>query len=208
MTARLSSLFLLAALLAVPANSKDKKKSSLPEYVLRATTVLVVVSPEAGEPLNEPRANATARDNVERALMQWGRLRPVMDGQESDLVITVRTGSGRMVQPTVRGGPVDQRPGTVQTGDGNIRIGAQQGQPPPLSDPSLGPPNGPRMGNDVGPSEDTFEVYHGGVQYPLDSPPVWRYIAKDCLRQPGVTAVEEFRKAIAQAEKPQVPKKP
>jgi hypothetical protein len=208
MTARLSLLFLLAALLAFPASAKDKKKSSLPEYVLRATTVLVVVSPEAGEPLNEPRANATARDNVERALMQWGRLHPVMDGQESDLVIAVRTGSGRMVQPTVRGGPVDQRPGTAQTGDGNIRIGAQQGQPPPLSDPSMGSPNGPRMGNDVGPSEDTFEVYRGGVQYPLDSAPVWRYIAKDCLRQPGVTAVEEFRKAIAQAEKPQVPKKP
>ena len=207
MTARLSSLFLLAALLAVAASAKDKKKSSLPEYVLRATTVLVVVSPEAGEPLNEPRANATARDNVERALMQWGRLRPVMDGQESDLVIAVRTGSGRMVQPTVRGGPVDQRPGTAQTGDGNIRIGAQQGQPPPLSDPSMGRPNGPRIGNDVGPSEDTFEVYRGGVEYPLDSSPVWRYIAKDCLRQPGVTAVEEFRKAIAQAEKPQVPKK-
>ena len=208
MTARLSSLFLLAALLAFPASAKDKKKSSLPEYVLRATTVLVVVSPEAGEPLNEPRANATARDSVERALMQWGRLRPVMDGAESDLVIAVRTGSGRMVQPTVRGGPVDQRPGTAQTGDGNIRIGAQQGQPPPLSDPGMGPPNGPRMGNDIGPSEDTFEVYRGGVQYPLDSAPVWRYIAKDCLRQPGVTAVEEFRKAIAQAEKPQVPKKP
>jgi len=207
MTARLSSLFLLAALLTFPASAKDKKKSSLPEYVLRATTVLVVVSPEAGEPLNEPRANATARDNVERALMQWGRLHPVMDGQESDLVIAVRTGSGRMVQPTVRGGPVDQRPGTAQTGDGNIRIGAQQGQPPPLSDP-MGPPNGPRTGNDVGPSEDTFEVYRGGVQYPLDSAPVWRYIAKDCLRQPSVTAVEEFRKAIAQAEKPQVPKKP
>jgi hypothetical protein len=138
MTARLSWLFLLAALLAVPANAKDKKKSSLPEYVLRATTVLVVVSPDAGEPLHEPRANETARDNVERALMQWGRLHPVMDGQESDLVIAVRTGSGRMVQPTVRGGPVDQRPGTAQTGDGNIRIGAQQGQPPPLSDPSLG----------------------------------------------------------------------
>ena len=208
MTARLSSLFLLAALLAFPASAKDKKKSSLPEYVLRATTVLVVVSPKAGEPLNEPRANATARDSVERALMQWGRLRPVMDGAESDLVIAVRTGSGRMVQPTVRGGPVDQRPGTAQTGDGNIRIGAQQGQPPPLSDPGMGPPNGPRMGNDIGPSEDTFEVYRGGVQYPLDSAPVWRYIAKDCLRQPGVTAVEEFRKAIAQAEKPQVPKKP
>ncbi len=46
------------------------------------------------------------------------------------------------------------------------------------------------------------------VRDPLDSPPVWRYMAKDCLREPGVTAVEEFRKAIAQAEKPQPPKKP
>jgi hypothetical protein len=72
----------------------------------------------------------------------------------------------------------------------------------------MGPQNGPRIGNEVGASEDTFEVYRGGVQYPLDSSPVWRYIAKDCLRQPGVTAVEEFRKAIAQAEKPQPPKKP
>jgi hypothetical protein len=208
MTARLSSLVLLAALLALPANAKDKKKSSLPEYVLRATTVLVVVSPDAGEPLDQPMTNATARENVEKALMQWGRLRPVMGGQESDLVIAVRTGNGRAVRPTIKGGPIDQRPGTVQTGDGSIRIGAQQGQPPPLSDPGMGPQNGPRIGNEVGASEDTFEVYRGGVQYPLDSSPVWRYIAKDCLRQPGVTAVEEFRKAIAHAEKPQPPKKP
>src|ERR1700687_2379612 len=149
MTARLSSLFLLAALLAFSASAKDKKKSSLPEYVLRATTVLVVVSPEAGEPLNEPRANATARDSVERALMQWGRLRPVMDGAESDLVIAVRTGAGRMVQPTIRGGPIDQRPGPVQGGDGNVRIGGHQGQPPPLNDPSMDPQNGPRIGNEI-----------------------------------------------------------
>lgn len=208
MTARLSSLLLLAALLAVPASAKDKKKSTLPEYVLRATTVLVVVSPDAGEPVNQPMANVTARDNVEKALMQWGRLRLVMPGEESDLVIAVRTGSGRMVQPTIRGGPIDQRPGTVQGGDGNVRIGGHQGQPPPLNDPSMDPQNGPRMGNEIGASEDTFEVYRGGMGSSLDSPPVWRYIAKDCLREPGVTAVEEFRKAIAQAEKPQPPKKP
>jgi hypothetical protein len=209
MTARLSSLVLLVALLAGPATAKDKKKSALPEYVLRATTVLVVISPEASEPVNQPIANATARDSVEKALMQWGRLRLVMAGEESDLVIAVRTGSGRMVQPTIKGGPIDQRPGTVQSTDGGIRIGGQQGQPPPLSDPGVGPPqNGPRMGNEVGASEDTFEVYRGGVQDPLDSPPVWRYIAKDCLREPGVTAVEEFRKAIAKAEQPQPPKKP
>src|ERR1700681_2428788 len=208
MTARLSSLLLLTALLGVSANAKDKKKSTLPESVLRATTVLVVVNPDAGEPVNQPMANATARDNVEKALMQWGRLRLVMPGEESDLVIAVRTGAGRMVQPTIRGGPIDQRPGPVQGGDGNVRIGGHQGQPPPLNDPSMDPQNGPRIGNEIGASEDTFEVYRGGMGSSLDSPPVWRYIAKDCLREPGVTAVEEFRKAIAQAEKPQTPKKP
>src|ERR1700733_6597181 len=214
MTARLASLFLLTALLAVSANGKDKKKSSLPEYVLRATTVRVVVSPDAGEPLDHPMANATARDSVEKALMQWGRLRPVMDGAESDLVIAVRTGNGRMVQPTIKGGPIDQRPGVAQGTDDTIRIGAQQGQAPPLNSPGagpqIGPQNGPQISNTVGASEDTFEVYRGGVQYPLDSAPVWRYIAKDCLREPGVSAVEEFRKAIAKAEQaqPQPAKKP
>jgi len=214
MTARLASLFLLTALLAVSANGKDKKKSSLPEYVLRATTVRVVVSPDAGEPVDHPMANADARDSVEKALMQWGRLRPVMDGAESDLVIAVRTGNGRMVQPTIKGGPIDQRPGVAQGTDDTIRIGAQQGQAPPLNSPGagpqIGPQNGPQISNTVGASEDTFEVYRGGVQYPLDSAPVWRYIAKDCLREPGVSAVEEFRKAIAKAEQaqPQPAKKP
>jgi hypothetical protein len=135
-----------------------------------------------------------------------------MDEAESDLVIAVRTGNGRMVQPTIRGGPIDQRPGVAQSTDDSIRIGAQQGQAPPLNNPGMGPQigpqNGPEMGNTVGASEDTFEVYRGSVQYPLDSAPVWRYIAKDCLREPGVSAVEEFRKAIAKAEQAQPAKKP
>ena len=208
MTARLSSVAVLVALLALSLHAKDKKKSTLPEYVLRATTVRVVVSPEAGEPVNEPMANANARDAVEKALMEWGRLQPVMDGQESDLVISVRTGNGNAVRPTIRGGPIDQRPGTAQTTDSSVRIGAQQGQPPPLNDPGMGPQNRPRVVDEVGASEDTFEVYRGGGQYPLDAPAVWRYTAKDCLREPGVTAVEEFRKAIAKAEQAQLSKKP
>ena len=112
MTARFCSLVLLAVFLAVPASAKDKKKSTLPEYVLRATTVLVVVSPQAGEPLDQPRANESARENVEKAVMEWGRLRLVMEGEESDLVIAVRTGNGKAVRPTIKGGPIDQRPGT------------------------------------------------------------------------------------------------
>jgi hypothetical protein len=66
---------------------------------------------------------------------------------------------------------------------------------------------GAHVGNEVGPTEDIFEVYRGTVPNPLDSGPVWRYIGKKCLREPKVTAVEEFRKAIAEAEKPQIPTK-
>ena len=209
MTARLSSLVLIVTLLLTPLTAKDKKKPALPEDVLRATTVRVVIHPDAGEPLDQPLANATARDNVEKSLMQWGRLQPVLEGQESDLVIAVRTGNGSAVRRTIKGSPIDNRAGVAQPVDGGIRVGAQRGQPPPLEDPSMGGgQNGPRISNEVGPSEDSFEVYRGGMQYPFDSPPVWRYIAKDCLRAPTVPAVEEFRKAMAQAAKPQVPKKP
>jgi hypothetical protein len=149
-----------------------------------------------------------ARENVEKAIMEWGRFDILSEGQESDLVIVVRTGNGRAMRPTVRGGGIDQRPGYGQGTDSTVRIGGQHGQPPPMNDPSMSPPNrGPRMSNEIGAGEDTFEVYRGDVQYPLDSSPGWRYIAKDCLRTPKVAAVEEFRKAIAEAEKPKVPPK-
>lgn len=210
MTQRLCSLLASLLLLTSAVNGKDKHKPALPEYVLRAQTVRVVIDPNAGEPLDQPRANATARDNVEKALMDWGRFRLLLDGQESDLVIVIRTGDDRVSRPTMRGGPIDQRPGIGQSTDGDIRMGGQQGQLPPLGGPGSYPQNRrPTMGTEVGPSEDTFEVYRGGLDYPLDSPPVWRYIKKDCLRAtPQIPAVEEFRKALADAEKPKIPKTP
>src|SRR5215467_2037026 len=66
-----------------------KDKQLLPAYVLSAQTVLVLIDPDAGTPMNAPLANKTAQDDVEKALMKWGRLRPVMDGYTADLVITV-----------------------------------------------------------------------------------------------------------------------
>src|ERR1700722_16356605 len=111
MSARLASLLFAVALLTVslsdPLSAKDKKKPVLPEYVLRAQTVRVVIAPESGEPIDQPMANSTARENVEKALSEWGRYRIVLDGQESDLVIAVRTGSGKMMRPTIKGGPID-----------------------------------------------------------------------------------------------------
>ncbi len=48
MKVRLSFLLPLLVLLATQALAKDKNKSTLPEYVLRAQTVLVVIDPDAG----------------------------------------------------------------------------------------------------------------------------------------------------------------
>lgn len=203
----------LSLLLVIPASAKDKKKVILPEDVLRAQTVRVIIDPDAGEPLDQPKVNAIARDNVEKALMDWGRYRLVMDGQVSDLLIVVRTGDGKTARPTMKGGPIDQRPGVAQSTDSNIRIGMGHGQQP-MGDPSTYPQGQPQdrqphVSEEMGVSDDMFVVYRAGMGDPLDSPPVWRYIKKDCLRpSPLVPAVEEFRKLVAAAEKPQVPKNP
>lgn len=201
--------FALPFFLITLAFAKDKNTTVLPADVLQARTVLVVLDPDSGEPLDQPYTNSNARENVEKALLEWGRFDLLMDGAQADLIITVRVGNNRLVEPTIKGGPIGQRPGVGQSTDSTIRIGAQQGQAPPLQDPSVSPPNrGPRMSNEVGSGQDEFTVYRGNVQDPLDSPPVWRYVAKDCLSAPKVQAVEEFRKLIAKAEKPKAPKKP
>jgi hypothetical protein len=73
-----------------------------------------------------------------------------------------------------------------------------------LTNPGLGPQDTtPHPSAEIGPSGDTFEVYRGRVEYPLDNAPVWRYLAKDALRSPDVPAVEAFRKLIEEAEKQQ-----
>jgi hypothetical protein len=206
-SARLSSLLLLVLLIAVPTVAKDKKKkSSLPEYILQARTAVVVIDPDAGEPVDQPDANAIARENVEKALVEWGRFDLILPEQHPDLIFVVRAGNGKTMRPSVRGGPIDQRPVYGETTDSTVRVGAQQGHEPPLNDPSLSPPNtGPHMTNEVGPAEDMLAVYRGGEmdEYPLDSTPIWRDIAKECLQSPNVTGVQKLRKEIADAEKPQ-----
>ncbi len=56
---------LLLLLFASPIHAKTKKKQLLPDYVLRAERVLVVIRPDAGEPLTTPTANRTAQEDVE-----------------------------------------------------------------------------------------------------------------------------------------------
>jgi hypothetical protein len=201
MSTRMTIFFLIVLVVASLAPAKNKKKQVLPDYVLRAQTVLVVIHPDAGEPLTSPTANRMAQDNVEKAITEWGRFRLVMDAQTADLVIAVR--KGHASGPTINNSPTDSRPVILQPGDGNIRVAGQQGRPPGLGNPGLGGPadRSPRVGNEIGSSEDTFEVYMGGVEDPLDTSPVWRFMAKDALNGPKIKAVEQFRNAINESEK-------
>jgi len=198
---RISVLVFVAWLAASVCAGKEKV--ILPADVLNAQTVLIVIQPEAGEPLTDPDANRRAQDDVERALTKWGRFQVVMSSQTADLIITVRKGTGRMVTPSIGGGPIDNRPVILQPGEGgDVRIGGQRGHPPDLSQTDTTRPNqGPHAQTEIGSSEDTMEVYRGRVEYPLDSSPVWRYTAKDSLRSPRLQAVEQFRKVLDEAEK-------
>src|SRR5881409_254752 len=119
-------IVLLSTSLAIAGN---KKKPLLPAYVLKARTVVVLIDPDAGTSMTSPLANKTAQEDVEKALMKWGRLTPVLEGQPADLVITVRKSSEKLVQPTIGGEPTNDRPIIVQQTDNSIRIGAQQGHP-------------------------------------------------------------------------------
>ena len=196
---RTPTLLLLIALSASFAAAKDKVK--LPAQVLHAQTILVVVDPNAGEPLTDPNANGNARQDVENALMQWGRFRLAMEPSTADLVLSIRKGSGKSATPTISGGPIDNRRVILQPGgDGAVRIGGQRGTPPDLSRGQTSSPQ-PRVGTEIGASEDTVELYLGGVDYPLDGAPIWRYTAKDSLRPPKIPALDQLRKAIDETEK-------
>ena len=76
-------LILIAAcsIIVLPsAFAKDKNKSSLPDSVLEAQTVRVVVSPDAGQSINQPTANAAARDRVENAFAGVGQIQTRVRG--------------------------------------------------------------------------------------------------------------------------------
>src|ERR1700720_1526369 len=206
-TAHSRALLLLLIFSTCLALGYAKKKPTLPAYVLKAHTVAVVIDPDAGTSLNDPLANKTAQEDVEKALMKWGRLSPVMDPAHADLVIVVRKGSGKIVDRSIGNLPTNDRPVTVQQTDRSIRLGGQQGRAPgapPQTDPQ---DTRPSQQTEVGrPSQDTFVVYAGDSESTLklsERPAAWRYEAKEALHSPNVPAVEEFRKAVEDAEKQQ-----
>jgi hypothetical protein len=196
--ARHWSPLVLLFLIVIPFAPAKDKKEILPAYVLEARTVLVVIDPNAGISSSNPNENRTAQEDVEKALMNWGRFSPVLDATNADLIISVRRGHGKAVNNTIGGVPSD-RPVIMEPIDSGIRIGGQHGTPPPVTADS--PPPGPHPQTEIGPTEDTFIVYRGKVEYPLDNASVWRFVAKDALSSPSVPAVAQFQKVIEQTEK-------
>jgi hypothetical protein len=198
------------AIILCSALASAKKKAILPADVLRARTVLVIVDPTAGVDARDPNANRAARADVEKALDQWGRFTLVQEGLTADLVITVRKGNGKLIQPTIGGTPINGTPpvsggttssptqtttrGGVRWGTGNPNDPSNAGTQPSTPEPQI----------EAGSQQDMFVVYRGSTDpnwSPLDAPPVWRYSGKDAVASPSVPAVEVFRKLIAESEK-------
>jgi hypothetical protein len=200
------SRVVLLGLMVAGASAKSKDPG-MPMYVLRAQTVAVMVDPDAGISLQDPNANQTAQKDVEAALTSWGRFRVVLGAEQSDLVIVLRKGSGKLAQETLPDPRQNSRPGSVISTPGAIGVSAQHGTQPSLQGGN--PPDGEQTGSsrphpqgEAGPAEDSFAVYEGKREEPvLDSPPGWRWVHKNGLHAHDVPAVDEFRKAIAEAEK-------
>ncbi len=180
----------------------DKEKVSLPDYVLKAETVMVIVAPYTGTSVTDPTGNRIAQENVEKAIMKWGRFKLVMTPAEADLMIEVRKGTGQVASPTISGPNPNARPVIIEPIPGETRVGVQKGGPHRNNSTGGGEKPSPRI--EGGPADDMFAVYSGGSGGRMvGGPAVWRYIHKNALRAPDVPAVEEFRKLIEKAEKQQ-----
>jgi hypothetical protein len=192
----------VTAIILCSALASAKKKAVLPADVLRARTVFVIVDPAAGVDVRDPNANRVARTDVEKALDQWGRFTLVQEGSTADLIIMVRKGDGKLIQPTIGGTPINGTPPVSgdSTSTPTQSTTSAGGRWPPGN-----PNSNPQPQIEAGSPQDMFVVYRGSKDdpywSPLDAPPVWRYSGKDALASPSVPAVEVFRKLIADSEK-------
>jgi len=206
-------LLVVMGAFATGSFAKNKNDKGLPPYILSAHTVAVVIDPDAGVSLEDPRANEVARKDVETALLNWGRFTPLVSVKGADLVIVIRKGHGKLVDDTITAPPPNNRPGAITPINNGIAVGAQHGAQPNGGGLGGGIPDAssqspPRTQAEVGGAEDSFVVYNGTTEDPTDSAAGWRYIAKDGLRSHNVPAVDEFRKAVAAADKAAAAKNP
>jgi len=198
---------LILLLLPRLAFTKGKSKPIVPPYVLSAHTVSIVIDPGAGESLSDPRANQIAQKDVEAALLKWARFEPLIGTPGADLIIVIRKGHNQLVDETIPDRRQNDRAGVINPTDNGISMGAQRGHQPGMPDSTQDPRMPSPSHTEISNGDDSFTVYDGKADHPLDSAPAWKLVAKDCLHSHDVPAVDEFRRAIAEAEKA-ISKKP
>jgi hypothetical protein len=186
-------------LFATLAGAKNKAEKNVPDYILRAKTVTVMVDPKAGIDLDDPRANQVAQKDVETALLNWGRFQPVIYSHGADLIIVIRKGHKQVVDTTISDPRQNNRMGVIDPTSNGVSAGVQHGNGSGMPDASAHEPAHPQA--EVGTTEDTFFVYDGDTERPLDGPVGWNWVATDGLRSHSVPAVDEFRKAVAAGDK-------
>lgn len=203
---------LIAGLLMTTfAGAKNKAEKSVPDYILSAKTVAVIIDPQAGIDVDDPRANQVAQKDVETALLNWGRFKPTISTQGADLIIVIRKGHKGVVDTTTSDPRQNNRVGVIDPAANGVSVGAQHGRQPELSGagvPAASEQGAPHPQMEIGAVDDSFTVYNGDTDHPLDSPSGWRYVAKDGLRSHNVPAVDEFKKAVAAADKAAAAKHP
>ena len=198
-------------LIAVPVLAKNKAEKRLPDYILHAHTVAVMVDPAAGVDIDDPRANQVAQKDVETALLNWGRFQPMITSQQAALIIVIRKGHKQVVDQTISDPRQNNRVGMIDPTANGVSVGAQHGRQPDGTGsgiPDASDRDSAHPQTEVGTTEDTFFVYDGDRKDPLDGPAGWSYVAKDGLRSHNVPAVDEFRKAVAAADKAAAAKHP
>jgi hypothetical protein len=214
MQRRFSALLTAGLLMTVPVLAKEKKEKVLPPYILQARTVAVMVDPSAGIDPEDPRANQVAQKDVETALLNWGRFQPVMGTTGADLVIVIRRGHGRLVDSTISDPRQNNRAGVINPTDNGVGAGAQRGSQPNMGGPpgasGSQPPQAqiPHPEMEIGGVADSFTVFDGKVERPLNGAPGWRYMGEEGLHPHNVPAVEAFRKAVDAADKAAAAKNP
>jgi hypothetical protein len=210
---RVSGFLLACLLVTVPGLAKDK--AILPVYILQAHTVVVLIDPEAGIDIQDPRANQVAQKDVETALAKWGRFEVLNGSQKADLVVVIRRGHKRMTDVTMSDPTQNPRVGVTPT-DNGMGAGGQIGRAPvvggypdsPQARATQAQSQTPTPQAEIGFTDDSLVVYSGASERPTDSVPGWRYMGQEGLHSHNVPAVDDFRKAVAAADKAAAAKKP
>jgi hypothetical protein len=210
MQMRVTTFVALGLMMAGPVLAKSKDKT-LPPYILQAHTVAVIIAPATELDPEDPQGNAIAQQDVEAALIKWGRFELVDTTLGADLIIVVRKGHLRPADP-MRTDP-SQAGGVSPANNGGV--GAPNSRPPLMGGQDGMGPRGPQAGSPQGGSppppsqqpqtevmnEDSFTVFDGRAERRLVGDPGWRYMGSAGLRSHDVPAVEAFKKAVVAADK-------